>query len=94
MINIDDFGIYKDVMTRNEIETYLIVRFNEKSSKTQESIYLNRKKLIHKFVKIAGANTQIGVTCSYCKKLIRLMYRYDVERFANQLFNGTLTYFD
>jgi hypothetical protein len=94
MTNVEDFGIYKMGMTREEIRDYLITRYNEKTVKNQKSKYINPARLMIKFAIIAGANTQAAVQCPGCKKMVSLMYRYDVERFSDQLFDGTKTYFD
>jgi hypothetical protein len=91
MINVEDFGIYKLGMTQEEIKDYLVSRYNEKRGAEQKKCL---KSTYNKFIEIAGVNTRTCVICSCCKKLVSLMYRHDIERYANQLFNGTPTYFD
>lgn len=91
---IERWGVYSNGMTREEIMSYLVARYNEDCVKSQKSKYINQEKLFNKFAKIAGVNTQTCIVCPCCNKQVSLMYRWDVERFANQLFNGTLTYWD
>jgi len=66
-------------LTSNEIKDYLRVEPNT----------LAISKLYKKFGDIAGCNTgSVAPTGEF------LMYRHDVERFADKLFLGKETYFD
>ena len=84
-IDIRQCGEYSRGMTENEVKEYLKLRAGVK---TLGNLY-------KRFCKIAGpGNTQGVVTCEYCKKEFGVMYRYDVERFADVLFDGTPTFWD
>ena len=82
--NIEDYGKYRLGLTKEEIKKYLKMRANTNKL----------GGLYKKFCKIAGVNTVAIVTTDCCKKDIRLMYRWDVERFADVLFLNKPTYFD
>lgn len=73
------YGVYRIGLTSSEIEDYLKVRGNT----------LNIIKLRKKFNDVAGCNT-MGIAPTGES----LMYRWDVERFAEKLFNNKPTYFD
>lgn len=75
---IENYGLYRMGLTDEEIRIYL----NARNTKGIKRVY-------DKFNKIAGVNTM-----SVTPDGQPLMYRHDVERFANKLFNGTETYFD
>lgn len=77
--DLDCYGIYRMGLTGNEIYYYLQARANK----------VKIKKLVDKFYDIAGCNTM-----SMSPTGEGLMYRHDVERFAEKLFNNTETYFD
>ena len=80
---LDQYGVFRLGLTVDEIKHYLKFRNGGKLKQTYK-----------KFCKIAGCNTEALVNCPMCKENITLMYRWDVERFSNQLFDGTKTYFD
>ena len=82
-IDINDFGEYKDGMSFDEIREYL--KFRAGVSKIGD--------LLKRFGKIAGVNTG-AVSKDKDGHLIHLMYRHDVERFADLMFEGKETYFD
>jgi len=88
MIDIEDFGVYKEGMTREEIKNYLKEYYHSVTQK------ISFKLIDKKFDKIAGVNTCASIKCPCCKKQIILMYRHDVKRFADKLFLGRETYFD
>ena len=94
MVDIENYGIYKIGMTGEEIKEYLKDRYNSKEG----NLGIRKRKYLivfyKKFNKIAGTNTCATIICPCCKKQIILMYRHDVERFANVLFEGIKTYFD
>jgi hypothetical protein len=73
------YGEYRLGLTSDEIKDYLRVRANN----------MNVSKISKTFNKIAGCNT--GTMTSTGKSL---MYRHDVERFADVIFERKLTYFD
>lgn len=90
MIKIEDYGKYKRGMTGGEIKQYLKERAQELGLKGYKTI-----SLWSKFCKIAGpGNTMAIETTDCCKKEIGLMYRSDVERFADVMFLNKPTYFD
>jgi hypothetical protein len=89
MKNIDDYGVYAEGMTREEIKEYL-----RDYSITQGSIKRNMSELYAKFNKIAGVNTCTSIKCPCCKKQVILIYRHDIKRFADKLFLDKETYFD
>lgn len=77
--DIKDYGTYRMGLTADEIKDYLRVRADK----------LAVAKLYKKFCNIAGCNTgSMAPTGEF------LMYRHDVERFADKLFLGKETYFD
>ena len=78
-LDISNYGVYRLGLTSEEIICYLQARANK----------INIKRLYKKFNRIAGCNT-----CAVAPNGEHLMYRWDVERFADALFNGTATYFD
>lgn len=83
-VDISCFGDYTTGLSNSEIDKYLMRRANT------EAITRIRER----FNKIAGVNT-VGVhQCEMCGKQMSLMYRHDVERFADVLFLGKGTYFD
>jgi len=76
---LNSYGLYRMGLTSAEIEDYIKARGNT----------LNIKKLMKKFDDICGCNTMAMTPTGEC-----LMYRSDVERFADVLFYGTPTFFD
>ena len=90
MIDIYKFGKFKLGLTAEEIRVYLRERLNELN---QFNVYKKcPADVIRRFNKVAGINT---MSCKMIKgKLVPLMYRHDVERFANCIFCKTPTYFD
>ena len=77
--DLQDLGHYKAGLTNEEIEDYIKERNKGKMTKT----------IMKKFQKIAGINT-VGVG----PEGQSLMYRWDVKRFADQMFDGKPTYWD
>ena len=86
-IDIEQFGIYLSGLTNEKIDQYI----KERSGHTNKRIL---KLLRGRFNKIAGINTMGVIETPCCKKSIVLMYRHDVKRFADQLFEGKRTYWD
>jgi len=85
-VNIDFYGKYKEGLTDEEIREYLLARLNEvNTSNTLESC---PDVLIEKFNRVAGVNTMAFVDGH------SLMYRWDVQRFTDCIFEGKATYFD
>jgi hypothetical protein len=80
----NDFGTRTLGMSDKEIEEYLMAR--KKYHKKKWSL----KTTLAKFNKAAGVNT--CAICQYTGEI--LMYRHDVERFADVIFLGTKTYWD
>jgi len=78
VIDLEYYGKYMAGLTAKEIKEYL----KHRAGVTRLG------NLWNKFVRIAGCNTMALVDGQ------ALMYRYDVERFANVLFLGKTTYFD
>lgn len=77
---LEHYGVYMGGLTSEEIDNYLMVRGNT----------LNVKRLRKKFDEIAGCNT---CTCTPDGRM--LMYRWDVQRFADVLFGkSSFTFFD
>ena len=87
-IDINNYGKYRLGLTRDEIIDYLHMRELQRG-RYKSLLKLEKiNKLKTKFDDIAGANT-----CAVVDNVI-LMYRWDVERFTDALFNKTSTYFD
>jgi len=82
--DIYTFGTYRQGLTSAEIEIYLQVRAGR----------IGAKKLSKQFNKLFWCGTATGATCEICRKSISLIYRRDVERFADVMFEGRTTYFD
>lgn len=86
-IDLKYYGKYRLGLTNSEIREYLKLRADSKKI----------GQLYRKFSQITGVNT-MAVTQEYNKAgqliPISLMYRHDVERFADVLFEGKPTYFD
>lgn len=83
--DLESYGQFRIGLTSNEIKNYLRARSNT----------LNVERLVKKFNKIAGCNTQGIFQCELCDCSQGLMYRWDVLRFADVLFGKTKgTYFD
>ena len=83
-INILWYGQYRHGLTRDEVDEYLKER--------------NRKKKIKKyrlkFNKLFGIQTCGVFVCPDCGKEKTLLYRHDVERIADLVFDGKKTYWD
>lgn len=83
-INLEEYGVYIHGLTDGEIKTYLKRRAGT-----------TRLGLLYKqFCKVAGVNTTAFLVTECCGKHVSLMYRHDVRRFADLMFDGTPTYFD
>jgi hypothetical protein len=78
--DLENYGIYRLGLTGCEIYDYLQVRCHQSK--------IPFKGIVNKFYRIAGCNTCAVIDGK------TLMYRHDVLRFAEKLFNGTNTYFD
>jgi len=89
ILDIYNYGEYRRGLANKEIDIHLRVR----AIGTKYAKY-STKQLRNKFSKIAGVNTGALVTCPICQKPISLMYRSDVERFADQMFQDIPTYWD
>ena len=90
---IDDlkqYGDYRLGLSTEEVDEYLRCRARNYARYKKCST----PRLRTLFNKMAGVNTMAVISPKYCKKSIVLMYRYDVKRFADKMFLGTLTYFD
>jgi len=81
---IEDYGDYRGGLTINEIKEYLKKR----------ACATRLGRLYIQFCKIAGINTMGVIVTQCCGKRMTLMYRSDVKRFADLMFEGTPTYFD
>ncbi len=92
MLDIEEFGKYRAGLTTEEIKEYLVIRYNELLSYRGRPIKKINKATYNKFCESAGCNTCAVITVN--KKQVYLMYRHDVLRFTEQLFNGTPTYWD
>lgn len=78
-INLEQLGEYRLGLTSDEIKFYLHLRAPRR----------NLGKLVRQFNQIAGTNTT-AVTATGAP----LMYRHDVQRFADKLLLRRGTYFD
>lgn len=81
--DIYSYGAFKAGITNEEVDNYLRVRSNK----------LSIKAVRNKFDKIMGG----GHTCPCVQvngEMLTLWYRHDIERFANQMYDGTPTYWD
>ena len=87
-INIEYYGEYRIGLTMKEITKYITAMKNLIQNEAKFS-KVKVKDLVNKFHKIAGVNTG-GINSNG----EGLMYRWDVQRYVNQLFYGTPTYFD
>ena len=85
-IDIDEFGDYRVGLTNKEVDEYLLSRYNYKNGRQHKKCPAKIKTL---FAKIAGINTM-----TVSPQGETLMYRYDVLRFADVLFDCKKTYFD
>lgn len=85
-IDINHFGDYRMGLTDKEIMLYLC---NRAAIKRNKYYNMSLNKIYKIFCEIAGCNTGAVGPNGEC-----LMYRHDVERFADQMFDGTPTYFD
>lgn len=82
-IDLDSYGVFNRGLTQEEIDDYLRVRANT----------MNISTVRKKFNEIAGCNTMAFEKIN--GKEFVLMYRHDVERFADVLFGLTKsTYLD
>jgi hypothetical protein len=82
--DLDRYGQFMMGLAGQEITNYIKVRANK----------WNVDKLIKEFIEISGCNTGSVYVCPKCRMEEFLMYRHDVERFADKLFDGKETYFD
>lgn len=83
-IDLVHYGVFRTGLTNDEIKEYLKNRANVTKIGT----------LWNWFLKIAGINTMAVEHCPECKKEFVLMYRHDVQRFADVLFLNKPTYWD
>ena len=83
-IDLQHYGIFRMGLTDDEIKEYLKNRAN--TDKMGD--------LYKRFCKIAGVNTMGIIHCTSCRKEYVLMYRHDVQRFADVMFLNKPTYFD
>jgi len=90
ILDLEHFGIYQLGLEASEIDKYLRVKA-KKSSKYKK---YSTKQLRKVFNKISGVNAMVVVTCPKCSKEIVLMYRDDVRRFADYMFQGIKTYWN
>jgi hypothetical protein len=81
-IDIKSYGDYRLGLTKEEIQFYLLCRAFQNNLRRKPEV------IFEKFNEIAGCNT-----CAVVQGKV-LMYRHDVERFADVLFEGKSTYFD
>jgi hypothetical protein len=92
MLDINEFGKYRLGLTTEEIKEWLKLRYNEILSWRGKPIKKINNAIWNKFCQIAGCNTEATIQEGY--KKITLMYRHDVERFTDVLYEGKTTYFD
>jgi len=83
-IKLRSYGVFNSGLTHEEIKNYLRARANK----------ISIERVYKKFIEIAGINTCPVVSCPNCNKEMSLMYRHDVQRFADVLFLGISTYWD
>jgi len=89
-MDINKFGKYKEGLTSEEIKAYLRERLNMMDQfNTYKKCPVD---VVKRFNKAAGCNT---MSCKMInRKMTPLMYRCDVERYADVIFLGKTTYFD
>jgi len=90
---IDDlkqFGDYRLGLSTEEVDEYLRCRARKSARYKKWST----PRLRTLFNKVAGINTMAVIFPKCCKKTVVLTYRWDIKRFADKMFLGTLTYFD
>ena len=98
IIDLEDYGIYRSGLTDVEIKEYLKNRYNVGAE--QMCVRKRRvctKAMYKRFCNIAGVNTMTAVSVYNTKgrsEFVSLMYREDVRRFADLMFDGISTYFD
>ena len=86
--DIDEYGIYRQGLTTEEIKYYLKIRArNTKLAKRTVT------RLYRAFTDITGVNTMAIVTLENGTEEM-LMYRHDVKRFSEVLFDSISTYWD
>jgi hypothetical protein len=85
-IELEYYGVYRIGLTSKEIEIYLKTRALLPKYRSK---FKHKTNLLNKFHKMAGVNT-VGMSPSN----EMLMYRHDVKRFADALFDNKKTYFD
>ena len=84
-IQLNDYGEFRMGLTDEEIKDYIRVRANKYRIET----------LYKKFIEISCCNTMTSCYCDNCRRCLILMYRWDVERFADILFGlSSSTYLD
>lgn len=85
-IDIQCFGDYRIGLTREETEQYVIHR-----SILKGGVWRKKKKntITKQFWELMGVGT-----CGVGPQGQCLIYRHDVLRFANQMFDGIETYWD
>jgi len=88
-IDLNEYGTFRMGLTNEEIKIYLRQRAKGTKFSKYSTIALEKK-----FNKIAGINTVSAYICPKCNKTTLLMFRCDVERFANNLFLNADTYWD
>lgn len=84
ILDIYNFGDFRMGLTEQELTQYL------KARNTGSGI----RNVTRKFSELAGCNTMGVHQCSYCGKQFGLMYRSDVKRFADLLFDRKPTHWD
>lgn len=87
IIDLTFYGKYRMGLTEEEIKEYLKKRAGVK----------RLGNLYNKFCRVADANTMSGefeYDRNGKRQLVSLMYRHDVQRFADLMFDRTPTYFD
>lgn len=85
-IYIENYGIYRIGLLFTEVDKYIEARCNLPQYKRK---FKDINKVIKKFWEISGSNT-----CGMTPDNKSLMYRWDVSRFANVIFDRKDTYFD
>lgn len=84
--DLNNYGMYRLGLTAMEVKDYILVRAIQKQ-------YVADDRLVNKFYDVAGCNTCASIE-DIPGNRISLMYRWDVQRYADLLFKGTPTYFD
>lgn len=85
-ITIENFGVYRMGLTADEVEEYVLNYAQITGGKWTK---MKKRKLMDKYWEIFGVNT-----CAVGPDNQSLFYRWDIKRFAQEMFNNIPTCWD